>query len=118
MTPAAASGQATAHRPLRRDAELNRRKILLSASEVFAVNGLDATLDEVARHAGVGVGTVYRRFADKEALVEALFEERVAQVVALAGECLAVPDPWDGLACLMEQVCTLQAADGGLRDLV
>ncbi len=105
-------------RPLRRDAELNRRKILEAAGEVFATHGLDATLDDVARHAGVGVGTVYRRFPDKEALVEALFEERLATLVALAEDCLNAPDPWDGLARLLEEACSMQATDRGLRDVV
>ena len=60
-------------RPLRADAERNRRRMLEAAAEVFATRGLAATLDDVAHHAGLGVGTVYRRFADKDALVEALF---------------------------------------------
>src|SRR5436189_117562 len=64
-------------RPLRRDAERNRQRILQAAREVFAERGLGVTLDEIARHAGVGVGTVYRRFADKEALIDALFEDRI-----------------------------------------
>ena len=65
-------------RPLRRDAERNRRRILEVAREAFADDGLAVTLDEIARRAGVGVGTVYRRFPDKEQLIDALFEERVA----------------------------------------
>ena len=64
----------TAERPLRKDAERNRRRILDAAREVFAERGLDAGLDHIARHAGLGVGTVYRRFPDKERLIEALFE--------------------------------------------
>ena len=63
-------------RPLRRDAERNRQRILAAAAEVFTSRGLQATLDDVAHQAGVGVGTVYRRFPDKESLVEALFEQR------------------------------------------
>ena len=61
-------------RPLRRDAERNRRRILEAATTVFARCGLSATMDEVAREAAVGVGTVYRRFPTREALVEALFD--------------------------------------------
>ncbi|MFI5068732.1 MAG: helix-turn-helix domain-containing protein, partial [Streptosporangiales bacterium] len=71
--PAPAAGPDDGNRPLRSDAERNRRRILRAAAEVFTERGLDATLDDVARHAGVGVGTVYRRFPDKDALVEELF---------------------------------------------
>mgnify|MGYP000113612433 CR=1 FL=1 len=62
-------------RGLRKDAERNRQRIIEAARELFAVRGLEATLNDVAHHANVGVGTVYRRFPDKEALVEALFTE-------------------------------------------
>src|SRR6266566_2146364 len=80
--PADPGAAASDGRPLRRDAERNRQRILRAAAEVFTERGLQATLDDVARRAGVGVGTVYRRFPDKEALVEALFTERLD---ALAG---------------------------------
>ncbi|HEX7609109.1 MAG TPA: helix-turn-helix domain-containing protein, partial [Solirubrobacteraceae bacterium] len=59
-------------RPLRRDAERNRQRVLAAARELFAERGLDVTLDDIARGAGVGVGTVYRRFPDKEQLIDAL----------------------------------------------
>src|SRR6478672_12757008 len=78
-------------RPLRRDAERNRQRILAAATEVFNERGLDVSLDEIARHAGVGVGTVYRRFRTKEELVEALFMSRLATVAAIAEEAFASP---------------------------
>ena len=78
---------------MRRDAERNRQRILAAAAEVFTERGLDATLDEVARAAGVGVGTVYRRFPDKESLIEELFRDRVDAMVKLAEEALTEPDP-------------------------
>ncbi len=87
-------------RPLRRDAERNRQRMLQAASEVFTERGLDVSLDEVARHAGVGVGTVYRRFRTKEDLVEALFVDRIEEVAALAEDAAEAPDPWTGLASL------------------
>jgi AcrR family transcriptional regulator len=105
-------------RPLRRDAQRNRQRILKAASEVFTERGLDVTLDEVARHAGVGVGTVYRRFRTKEDLVEALFVDRIDEVAALAEEAAMAPDPWSGLACFMEQAATKLAGDLGLRQLM
>jgi AcrR family transcriptional regulator len=105
-------------RPLRRDAERNRQRILEAASEVFTERGLDVSLDEVARHAGVGVGTVYRRFRTKEDLVEALFVDRIEAVAALAEEATQVPDPWSGLAGFMEEAATMLARDHGLRQMM
>src|SRR5258707_11371813 len=70
-------------RPLRRDAERNRRRILEAAGEGFAERGLGVTMDDIAERADVGVGTVYRRFPEKELLVEALFEDRVEELVSL-----------------------------------
>ena len=105
-------------RPLRRDAERNRQRILKAASEVFTERGLDVSLDEVARHAGVGVGTVYRRFRTKEDLVEALFINRIEEVAALAEEAAQVPDPWSGLVCFMEQMTEMLAGDLGLHQLL
>src|ERR1700727_1301184 len=100
-----------APRPLRRDAELNRQRILRAAAEVFTSRGLQASLDDVARHAGVGVGTVYRRFPDKESLVEALFEERIEAIVAIAEKALAEPDSWTGLVSFLESACSELATD-------
>lgn len=105
-------------RPLRRDAERNRRRILAAAREVFAARGLGATLDDVAHHAGLGVGTVYRRFSDKASLVEALFQDRIDDLVALAEEALAAPDSWRGFVDFLERSGELLAADHGLRDFV
>jgi AcrR family transcriptional regulator len=105
-------------RPLRRDAERNRQRILEAAAEVFTERGLDVSLDEVARHAGVGVGTVYRRFGTKEELIEALFVERVESIAALAEQAFAMPDPWTGLVCFMEQMAEVLADDLGLRQML
>jgi AcrR family transcriptional regulator len=105
-------------RPLRRDAERNRQRILKAASEVFTECGLDVSLDQVARHAGVGVGTVYRRFGTKEDLVEALFIDRIEEVAALAEEAAEATDPWSGLVCFMEQMTAMLAGDLGLRQML
>ena len=105
-------------RPLRRDAERNRQRVLKAASEVFTEFGLDVTLDEVARHAGVGVGTVYRRFGTKEDLVAALFEDRVDAIASLAERAMQEPDPWTGLVWFMEQTAGMLADDLGLRQLL
>ena len=105
-------------RPLRRDAERNRQRILKAASEVFTERGLDVSLDEVARHAGVGVGTVYRRFRTKEDLVEALFVDRIEEVAALAEKATHASDPWSGLTGFMQEAATMLAGDLGLRQMM
>ncbi len=108
----------TTERPLRKDAERNRRRILEAASEVFGERGLGATLDAVAERAGVGVGTVYRRFPDKEALVDALFEERIDEVRALALEAAEIDDPWDALTTFLERATEMHCHDRALKELV
>ena len=105
-------------RPLRRDAQRNRERILEAAAGLFARKGLDVTLDEVARCAGVGVGTVYRRFPDKEELIDALFEERIAEIAAYAEEALAASDPWEGLVGFFERACAQHTANRGLQQVV
>ncbi len=113
-----AVGACRAGRPLRRDAERNRQRILRAAGEVFTQRGLDATLDDVARHAGVGVGTVYRRFPDKEALIAELFTERIDAMVAVAEQACAAPDPWQALVSFLEYAAATMAGDLGLRQLM
>ena len=118
-----AQAQETSHgpageRPLRRDAERNRQRILAAAAQVFTERGLDATLDEVARAAGVGVGTVYRRFPDKEALVAALFRERIDSLVTVAEEACATADPWKAVVSYLEYAAAAMAGDTGLRQLM
>src|SRR3954447_1314094 len=105
-------------RPLRRDAQRNRERILVAARELFAERGVDATLDDVALRAGVGVGTVYRRYANKDALLDELFEERIAELTALAEASLADGDAWQGLVRFLERVEELFAADRALEHLV
>jgi AcrR family transcriptional regulator len=106
---------AASERPLRRDAERNRLRILQAAREVFADRGLDASLDQIAAHAGVGVGTVYRRFADKDALIDGLFEERIGEIAAAGQHALCASDPWEGLVGFLQQANALLARDRGLK---
>jgi AcrR family transcriptional regulator len=107
---------ATSSTPLRADAERNRRRILDAAREAFAERGLDVSLDEIAARAGVGVGTVYRRFGDKGALIDVVFEEKVADVTRAAREALALDDPWEGFTTFMTRLCEQQAADRGFKE--
>src|SRR3979411_3179013 len=87
MTPRSATS--TEGRPLRRDAERNRQQILLAARAAFAERGLTVTLDEIAQRAGVGVGTVYRRYANKDDLIDELYEDIIAELGAAAEAELA-----------------------------
>ena len=104
--------------PLRADAERNRQRLLAAAKELFATRGLDVTLDDVARHAGVGTGTAYRRFPNKDALIDALMVDRIGELAAIAQECLEDPDPWRGLVGYFERALALQAADRGLKEVL
>jgi len=105
-------------RPLRKDAERNRQRVLEAAGELFAERGLGVTLDDVAHHAGVGVGTVYRRFPNKEVLIDALFEQRIEAIATIASEALEIEDPWDAFVFYFEQGSELQARDRGLKELL
>ena len=103
-------------RPLRADAERNRQRILAAASTVFAERGLGVSLDDVAAAAGVGVGTVYRRFPDKDALIDALFEAKMSRVAERAREALDIEDPWEAFVAFMHGICASHAVDRGLKE--
>jgi AcrR family transcriptional regulator len=102
-------------RPLRADARRNRDRVLAAARAAFAAEGSDASLDEIARGAGVGAGTVYRHFATKEALFEAVVLERIGELIEEAGTLSDDPDPGRAFSSFVE----LLAREGALkRDLV
>lgn len=105
-------------RRLRRDAELNRRRILSSARSVFSAHGLSATIEDVAQHAGVGVGTVYRRFPNKQRLVEAVWAERLEEIIELAHRALAELDPWQGFESLCWHAAEQYASDRALWEMM
>ncbi|MFH8347571.1 TetR/AcrR family transcriptional regulator [Streptomyces sp. NPDC018045] len=98
---------------LRADARRNRRRILKAAREVFAEHGIDAPMATVARRAGVGVATLYRRFPTREALVRAAFAQQMDTCAQALSEALADPDPWRGFRRLVETVCALQREERG-----
>jgi AcrR family transcriptional regulator len=104
--------------PRRKDAERNRRRLLAAAREVFRDRGVAATLNDVAHHAGLGVGTVYRHFANKEELIDALFDDMVETVDGYVREAEEQPDAWLGLTRALEKVCEVQAFDRGLREVM
>lgn len=105
-------------RPLRRDAQENRERILEAARRAFAELGIDASVEEIAGRAGVGVGTLYRRFPTKNALVDAVFEEHLDDMAAAAERALEAGDAWAGLLQYLEYVVGSQAADRGLSEIV
>jgi AcrR family transcriptional regulator len=105
-------------RPLRADARRNHERILKAARVVFADQGTDAQIDDVARRAKVGVGTVYRHFPTKDALMEALVRERFDEIARLAEEALGRDDPWEAFSDLMWRSAELNARDRGFCDAV
>jgi AcrR family transcriptional regulator len=104
-------------RPLRRDAQRNRDAIVSAGRLAFAAGGVDASLETVARQAGVAIGTLYRHFPSRLHLVEAVFLEKAHAWVEAAQEALAIADPWDGFAYYLERLCELQADDRGFNDV-
>src|SRR5947208_9052385 len=103
---------------LRADAVRNREAIVEAARAVFAEQGLDAPLDEIAKRAGSGNATLYRRFPTRGDLVAAVFAERMAEHVAAVEAGLADDDPWNGFASYIRTVGAMQARDRGIADLV
>ena len=102
---------------LRRDAARNRAKLTAAGREVFAEQGPDASLEEVARRAGVGIGTLYRHFPSREALAEEIFAAHIDEVVGAAEAAAAAEDAWTGLVGFLEHVLDLQARNLPLRGL-
>ena len=100
-------------RALRSDAERNRRLVLEAAAEAFAEEGLDVGMAEIARRAGVGNATVFRRFPSKDALIEAIVDEKIAELLAAAERAAEIEDPWDSLVDMLEKTAALQARDHG-----
>ncbi len=98
----------------RADAERNRRRVLGAAAHVFAERGAAATLNDVARAAGVGVGTVYRKFPDKEAMLDALFDAKIDALAHLADEASAIQDAGAAIRALLLGVMEKRATDRGL----
>jgi AcrR family transcriptional regulator len=103
---------------LRADAARNREAIVEAARAVFAEQGLDAALDDIARLAGTGNATLYRRFPQRADLVAAVFAERMAEHVDAVEAGLADDDAWNGFAGYIRAVGVMQARDRGIADLV
>jgi AcrR family transcriptional regulator len=103
---------------LRADARRNRERVITAAEVVFAEHGHDAQMDDVAKRAGVGVGTVYRHFPTKEALIEALAIDRFEKILSVGNEALLNPDPWEALTGALWAGAELTASDRSFTEIV
>jgi AcrR family transcriptional regulator len=104
--------------PLRSDAARNRLSILESAERVFALRGLGASMEEIADAAGLGVGTIYRRFGSKAALIDALFDQRLAESLELIRDRADRPTAWEGLCEVMRSFVAIQTSNRALQELI
>ena len=105
-------------RSLRADARRNREAVLSAASRLFAEQGVEAQMPDVAKLAGVGVGTVYRHFPTKDDLIAALVGDGFGRLAEKARECLELDDPWTGISEFIRFSAEMQARDRGLCDII
>jgi AcrR family transcriptional regulator len=103
---------------LRSDAARNRAALVTAAREVMAESGLEAPLDEIARRAGIGNATLYRRFPRRIDLIAAVFADRMADHARAVEAALEADDPWDGFRSYVEAAAELQVHDRGIADLI
>ena len=103
MSTPEATAQTLLTRPKRADARRNYEKVLTAAREAFAEGGESTALEEIARRAGVGIGTLYRNFPNRQALVEALYLEEVEGICRMAEEQRESADPWEALTSWFER---------------
>ncbi|MDQ3944136.1 MAG: TetR/AcrR family transcriptional regulator [Actinomycetota bacterium] len=103
-------------RALRADARQNREKLLAAAAELFAASGVEVSLQVVADRAGVGIGTLYRHFPTRDALVEATYRNEVERLCDAAGELRRTRPPDVALAEWMDRFVTYVAAKRGMAD--
>ncbi|MCO5993864.1 TetR/AcrR family transcriptional regulator [Actinoallomurus rhizosphaericola] len=101
---------------LRSDALDNRERILDAARALYAAEGLDVPIREIARRAGVGPATLYRRFPTKRLLVTEVFTDEMHACHAIVEEGRADPDPWHGFCAVIERLCELHARNRGFTD--
>jgi AcrR family transcriptional regulator len=99
----------TGERPLRADAQRNHERIVAAAGNAFAEQGLEVSMEEIARRAGVGLATLYRRFGSKQELVRAILDARLGELEPTIAAAAAASDPWEGLLAGIRALLDLQA---------
>jgi AcrR family transcriptional regulator len=102
----------------RSDARRNRARLVAAARDLFAEKGVDVPVEEITQRAGVGMGTLYRHFPRKDALVDAVLEDSFAELLALAAQAARAEDAWNGFTGFLERALELRAQNRGVRDLV
>jgi len=105
-------------RPLRRDAQERYDRLVAAARVEFAARGMDASLEKIARDAGVAIGTLYRHFPTRMDLLLAAFEPRLREFLSEAEKALQIEDPWEGFVGYLENLFRLQAGDRGFNDFL
>src|SRR5689334_6938939 len=105
-------------RPLRRDARESRDSLLAAARAEFAARGVEASLEKIARDAGVSIGTLYRHFPTRLDLLMAALRPRLQEFVDGADRALAMDDPWDGFVAYLDNLFAVQAGDRGFNDFL
>jgi AcrR family transcriptional regulator len=104
-------------RALRSDARRNRERITAVAAEVFGERGVNASLEDIAQRSAVGIGTLYRHFPTRQTLVEAIFQDKIEDLLRAAEQAATDPDAWNGFAAFLEHALQAQAANRGLKDV-
>ena len=102
-------------RPLRADAQRNRDAIVLAARRLVAEHGEEAQIQDVAREAGVGVGTVYRHFPTKDALMGEVLSQCMRENAQISRDAAELADPWEAFAAFVRNGCESMAADAAKR---
>jgi AcrR family transcriptional regulator len=112
------SGVEQMQRPLRRDARESRDKLIAAARAEFAANGVDASLEKIARGAGVAIGTLYRHFPTRLDLLMAALRPRLQEFVDGADKAVEMDDPWDAFVAYLDNLLAVQAGDRGFNDFL
>jgi AcrR family transcriptional regulator len=105
-------------RPLRRDARESRDKLIAAAQREFAAHGVEASLEQIARDAGVAIGTLYRHFPTRLDLLMAALRPRLHEFLDGADKALEIDDPWEGFVAYLENLFAVQAGDRGFNDFL